>query len=262
MSRPTPLWRLEAFLGCGRTARRSDRPRTRRRSSRWTVSRSRRWRSRRCRVWKDSSSRRLCPGRWRRPEGRWSASGDALRRLRHRRGPDGAARRPGLAGSVAGPEEADQREAARRVYSGGTARMPTPCRRRQVMEDALAQGRENPAFALEHAVFDQGFVAGLSDAGREALNVIVFEQIGVGLVEDRLVARLLDHCRLDVVGHHDLRHAAHVLEAAHVRGAPVLDLLAERRLGEEPPGDPHRGHEHLRLVLEPPPRPPRRTCGS
>ena len=36
-----------------------------------------------------------------------------------------------------------------------------------------------------------------------------------------------------------------------MRGAPVLDLLGQRRLGVEPPRHPHRGHEHLRLVLDP-----------
>ena len=48
-----------------------------------------------------------------------------------------------------------------------------------------------------------------------------------------------------------LRRPTHVLEAAHVRSAPVLDLLGQRRLGVEPPRDPHRGHEHLRLVFDP-----------
>ena len=87
LSRPPPVGRLETFLGCGRTARRSDRLRAWRRADRWTASRSRRHRRRRCRMWEAFSARRPCAGRRRHPEGRWSASGAAFRRFRHRRTP-------------------------------------------------------------------------------------------------------------------------------------------------------------------------------
>ena len=40
-------------------------------------------------------------------------------------------------------------------------------------------------------------------------------------------------------------------EDAHVGVAPVVDLLAEGRFGVDPPGDPHRGHEQLRVTLDP-----------
>ena len=64
---------------------------------------------------------------------------------------DGAARRPGLAGGVAGHEEADQREAARRVHSGGTARMPRPRRPRPWRRfQRTGKGREGrPSRPLE-----------------------------------------------------------------------------------------------------------------
>ena len=102
------------------------------------------------------------------------------------------------------------------------------------MEDMVAQRREDPAFSMKHTLFDESLVAGAPNARREALGAVMVEQIGVGLVQDRLVARRLRHRRLDVVGHHELRRPAHVLEAAHVRGAPVLDLLGRCRLGVEP----------------------------
>ena len=57
------------------------------------------------------------------------------------------------------------------------------------------------------------------NARRGSLGAVMVEQIGVGLVQDRLVAQRLRHRRFDVVGHHELRRPAHVLEAAHVRGA-------------------------------------------
>ena len=153
------------------------------------------------------------------------------------------------------------------------------------MEDVVAQGCENAAVAVEHPVFDESLVAGPPHTGRKGIGVVVFEQIGVGLVQHRFVARWLDHCRLDVVGHHDLRNLSHVLEAAHVRSTPVLDLLGQccsapvvththceahqsstfwvsvvptyvhpkcsgpDRLDVEPSRHPHRGHEHLCLVL-------------
>ena len=106
--------------------------------------------------------------------------------------------------------------------------------RRQIMEDMVAQRRQDPAFAVQHPILDQGLVARLSRTRREALDAVMVEQIGVGLVQHRLVARRLLHRRLDVVGNHDPRRPAHVLEAAHVRGAPVVDLLAQPRLGVEP----------------------------
>ena len=115
----------------------------------------------------------------------------------------------------------------------------------------VAQRREDPAFSMKHTLFDESLVAGAPNARREALGAVMVEQIGVGLVQDRLVARRLRHRRLDVVGHHELRRPAHVLEAAHVRGAPVLDLLGRCRLGVEPARHPHRGHEHPRLALDP-----------
>ena len=126
-----------------------------------------------------------------------------------------------------------------------------PVQRRQVMEDMVAQRRQDPALNVKHSLFDESLVARAPDPRRQALDAVMFEQIGVGLVQDRLVARRLRHRRLDVVRNHQLRRPAHVLEAAHVRGAPVLDLLGQRRLGVEPPRHPHRGHEHLRLVLDP-----------
>ena len=79
----------------------------------------------------------------------------------------------------------------------------------------------------------------------------MFEQIGVGLVQYRLVARRLLHRGLEVVWNDRLWRRTHVLEAAHVRGAPVVDLLGQRRFRVEPPRHAHRGHEHLRLVLDP-----------
>ena len=86
--------------------------------------------------------------------------------------------------------------------------------------------------AVQHPVFHQGLVARLPHPRREALDAVMVEEIGVGLVQHRLVARRPLHRRLDVVGHHHPRCPAHVLEAAHVRGAPVVDLLAQRRLGD------------------------------
>ena len=53
----------------------------------------------------------------------------------------------------------------------------------------------------------------------------------------------------NIIGHHDLRNLSHVLEAAHMRGTPVLDLLGQRRFDIESTRHPHRGHEHLCLVL-------------
>ena len=79
----------------------------------------------------------------------------------------------------------------------------------------------------------------------------MLQQIGVGLVQHRLVARGLLHRRLDVVRHHHPRRPSHVLEAANVRGAPVVDLLAQRRFGVEPPRHPHRRDEQLRPALDP-----------
>ena len=115
----------------------------------------------------------------------------------------------------------------------------------------VAKRRQDPALRVQHAIFHQGLVARLLDPRREAFDAVMVEQIGVGLVQHRLVARRLLHRRLDVVGHHDPRRPAHVLEAAHVRGAPVVDLLARRRLGVEPPRHPHRRDEQLRLALDP-----------
>ena len=125
--------------------------------------------------------------------------------------------------------------------------------RRQIMEHMVAQRRQDPAFAVQHPVLDQGLVARLPDPRGEALDAVMVEQIGVGLVQHRLVARRLLHRRLDVVGHHHPRRPAHVLEAAHVRGAPAVDLLAQRRLGVEPPRHPHRRDEQLRLARQPAP---------
>ena len=123
--------------------------------------------------------------------------------------------------------------------------------RRQIMEDMVAQRRQDPTLNVKHSLFDESLVARAPDPRRQALDAVMFEQIGIGLVQDRLVARRLCHRRLDVVRNHQPRRPAHVLEAAHVRGAPVLNLLGQRRLGVEPPRHPHRGHEHLRLVLDP-----------
>ena len=44
--------------------------------------------------------------------------------------------------------------------------------------------------------------AGRPNARRESLGAVMVEQIGVGLAQDRLVARRLRHRRFDVVGHH------------------------------------------------------------
>ena len=64
-----------------------------------------------------------------------------------------------------------------------------PVQRRQVMEDMVAQRREDPAFSMKHTLFDESLVAGAPNARREALGAVMVEQIGVGLVQDRLVAR-------------------------------------------------------------------------
>ena len=86
-------------------------------------------------------------------------------------------------------------------------------------------------------------------------------QIVVSLVQDRVVARRFDHRRLVVVGHDRLRPPAHVLEAAHMRGARVFDLLDRRRFRIDSPRHSHRGHEHPRLVLDPVDQDRRRHAG-
>ena len=62
--------------------------------------------------------------------------------------------------------------------------------RRQIVEDMLAQRRQDPALDMQHSVAPPAPLSrGLSNAGREALDPVMVEQIGVGLVQDRLVAR-------------------------------------------------------------------------
>ena len=77
-----------------------------------------------------------------------------------------------------------------------------PVQRRQVMEDMVAQRRQDPALNVKHSLFDESLVARAPDPRRQALDAVMFEQIGVGLVQDRLVARRLRHRRLDVVRNH------------------------------------------------------------
>ena len=124
-----------------------------------------------------------------------------------------------------------------------------PVERRQVVEDLLAQRRQDPAFDMEHALLHRTLVAWPPDPRREALDPVMVEQVGIRLVQDRLGARRCLHRRLEVVRHYHLGRPPHRLEAAHVRGAPVVNLLGQRRLGVEPARHPHRGDEHLRLAL-------------
>ena len=60
-----------------------------------------------------------------------------------------------------------------------------PVQRCQIMEDMVAQRRQDPALDQEDSIFDQCLVSGLPDPRRQALNVVMLEQVGVGLVQDR-----------------------------------------------------------------------------
>ena len=48
------------------------------------------------------------------------------------------------------------------------------------MEDVVAQGRENPALGMKHALFDEPLVPGPPNPSRKALDAVMVEQIGVG----------------------------------------------------------------------------------
>ena len=76
-------------------------------------------------MWEVSSARPPCAARRRHPQGRWSASGAAFHRFRHRRAP---MEQRAVLGSLAASRVLKTQINAklRGVNSGGTERMPTP----------------------------------------------------------------------------------------------------------------------------------------
>ena len=126
-----------------------------------------------------------------------------------------------------------------------------PVQRCRIMEDMVAQRRRDLALDRQDSVLDEPLVPGLSDPRGLARDAAAPKQVGIGLVQDRLVARRALHRRLDVVGHDSLRRPAHGFEASNIGVAPVIDVPARSRLGAGPPRNPRRGDERPRPALDP-----------
>jgi hypothetical protein len=69
----------------------------------------------------------------------------------------------------------------------------------------------------------------------------------VGAVDLRIVEGRLFDPALEVVGHHQARHAAQEVEQAHMGADPVRQRLAPRRLGAGEAGSAQHRHEDLGL---------------
>nr|POE54667.1 hypothetical protein CFP56_78537 [Quercus suber] len=110
-----------------------------------------------------------------------------------------------------------------------------------------AQAPQDVALGEADAVLHLGLIARLARTGRQDADAVVVGHHAVGAVDLRIVERRLVDPALQVVGHHEARHAAQEAEQAHVGADPVRQRLGPRRLGVGEAGGTQHGHEDLRL---------------
>jgi hypothetical protein len=113
----------------------------------------------------------------------------------------------------------------------------------QRKELMMAQRRHDPALGDLHGAFGFGFVSRLVRPRGHDAEAAVQREVVVSRIQIRIVAVRLGHTGLGVVGNHQRRNAAKVLEGMHVRAQPRLHLLIARGLGPGVGTGAERGHE-------------------
>ena len=118
-------------------------------------------------------------------------------------------------------------------------------------EPLVAQAGQDPPLGDLHPDLGLGLVPRFARAGGQHRAGVVGGHLGVGAVEQRLVAMRAGHAGAQVVGHQQRRGGPVELEAAHVRADPALQLLGGARFGVGVVAGPQHRHEQLRLPRRP-----------
>ena len=113
-------------------------------------------------------------------------------------------------------------------------------------EPPVPQPGDDPPLREQHPGLGLGLIPRLVRSGGNDGDAVVPGHLGEGGVDVRLVPVRAGHPRAQVVTHYDRRAAAQRLEAVHVRGHPVQQLLRRERLGVQVAGRPHHRDEKLR----------------
>jgi hypothetical protein len=101
----------------------------------------------------------------------------------------------------------------------------------QGTELPVAEAGDDPPLGDQHPRLGLGLIPGLIGPGRDDGHAVVGGHLGERGVDVGLVPVRPGHARAKVAADHDLRAAGQRLEAVHVRGDPVQQLLGRERLG-------------------------------
>jgi hypothetical protein len=126
---------------------------------------------------------------------------------------------------------------------------PSDCRIRlaRAGELPVTQPGDDPPLAQQDTRFSLGLIFRLVSPGRHDRHAVMGGHLGEGGIDVRLVTIRRGHRRAKIIRHDDLRAAPKRLEAAHMRGHPVRQLLGRKRLGIHIAGSAQHRDEQLRV---------------
>ena len=119
---------------------------------------------------------------------------------------------------------------------------------RQAIKCPVTQPSQQPSLDDEHGLLNLRLVPGSSRPCRQNGGVVMRGHLGVGAIDLRIVEAGLDHRRLRIVWHEQMRNAADCLHGAHVGVDPVGECLRPARASESEARRAKHGDEDLHLA--------------
>src|ERR1019366_5123006 len=108
----------------------------------------------------------------------------------------------------------------------------------------FAQRGDDPALHYLYAHFRLRFIFGPIRPRRNDGHAVVLAQIAISGVQIRFVVARMGDGGLQVIRHHDLGHAAEILERPDMGTGPAPQILPRRSFGKRIAAGAQHGHEH------------------